>query len=122
MQRIQILMVLGLLAVGCLTPEQKQKALTDSVIGEYESKNILGTTYKHVYLDNGIFKWYLNDEKTRETKWSIVKGEIHIEWINGVMNVLRINKDKSITDIARIVDGKRTELPKASQPTFKKIK
>ena len=131
-----IVLVVGLLAVGCktipvkeLTLEQKQKALMDSVAGEYE-QNILGTTHKHVYLDNGIFKWYLNDEKKRENMWSIVKGEIHIEWINGAINVWRINtgdrqeiwEKGSITEIARIDGGKRTELPKASQYTFKKIK
>ena len=51
-----IVLVVGLLAVGCLTPEQKQKRLRDSVVGEYEFKD--GDTYKKILLDDGVYEWH----------------------------------------------------------------
>ena len=112
MQRILIVLVLGLLAVGCgkaepmgsgneynaelaidrnttkaepvkeLTPEQKQKALRDSVIGEYEFKEE-GDTIKLVFLENGVFKSYENGQRIAEDKWKIVNGEIHVKLADG---------------------------------------
>ena len=117
-----IVLVVGLLAVGCekkLTPEQK---LRDSVLGEYEHKFENGFTYKLVFLDNGIREFYLNGEKTNEGKWSVVKEEIHVKGASGLIEVYRINKDKSITPIAEILDGKRTDYSKEYQSTFKKLK
>jgi len=139
-----IVLVGGLLAVGCetplpqrpivtlpqeslpplpvteLTPEQKQKALRDSVVGEYEFKAD-GVTGKQVYLENGIREWYENGKKQTENKWSIVNGEIHVEYGSGGIDVHRINPDKSITNIAYIEDGERTDMPKEDQWTYKKI-
>ncbi len=82
-----IVLVVGLLAVGCgktepikeLTPEQKQKALRDSVVGEYEFKDENGNPYTFVFLENGVREYYLNGKKRRGNKWSIVDGEIYIE-------------------------------------------
>ena len=87
-----IVLVLGLLAVGCLTPEQKQKALRDSVVGEYERKPN-GDTYKDVYLENGIAEWYVNGKKQVEGKWSIANGEIHVKYDSGEVYVCRINPE-----------------------------
>jgi len=78
--RTLIVLVLGLLAVGCLTPEQKQKALRDSVVGEYEKKFADGDTRKLVLLDNGIYEYYFFGKKTGEAKWSIVNKEIHVDY------------------------------------------
>ena len=108
-----IVLVLGLLAVGCTS-------LRDSVLGEYEYKHSNGITYKDVFLDNGVWEWYRNDKKALEAKWSIVKGEIHVKYDSELIVVWRINKDKSITIIADIYDGKRTA--KEDQNTYKKIK
>ena len=140
-----IVLVVGILAVGCetplpqrpivtlpqeslpplpvteLTPEQKQKILRDSVVGEYEFKAD-GVTGKQVYLDNGVYEQYLNGKKVLDSKWSIVDGEIHVEWGSGGQRVCRINPDKSITFIAQIRNGKRTDLTKENQWTAKKIK
>ena len=130
-----IVLVVGLLAVGCATvkdicvqlvggkpntPEQKQKALRDSMFGEYEWKAD-GNTVKWVFLDNGVWQSYLNGKKTGESKWSIVNKEIHIKYDSELIGVWRINADKSITEIAKIDDGKRTHHSKENQPTFKKI-
>ena len=140
--RTLIILVAGLLAVACekggeitigeppkakrvkdLTPEQKRKALRDSVIGEYERKED-GDTFKNVLLENGILERYTNGKKSDEHKWKIVDGEIHATlsrasvWIV----VYRINTDKSKTPIARIADGKRTDYPKENLHTYKKLK
>ena len=130
-----IVLVVGLLAVGCetplpqrpkakpvkeLTPEQKQKkALRDSVVGEYEFEND-GSTYKLAILENGVLEYYSNDEKVGGVKWSILDGEIHAG--SGFIHVWRFNIDKSITLIANLRDGKRQELSKEDQETYKKIK
>ena len=149
--RTLIVLVVGLLAVGCetplpqrpkakpvkelmladqnstkaepakeLTPEQKQKkALGDSVVGEYEFEND-GSTYKLAILENGVLEYYSNDEKVGGVKWLIVDGEIHAG--SGFIHVWRFNIDKSITLIANLRDGKRQELSKEDQETYKKIK
>jgi hypothetical protein len=102
--------------------EQKQKTLRDSVIGEYEFK-LDGNTYKKVYLENGVFEWYANGiEQVTERKWSIVDGQLHVKTDSGEIVVHRINAGKSITRIAKIVDGNRTDYPKEDQRTWKKIK
>ena len=96
-----------------LTAEEKK------VVGEYEQKED-GNTYKSVYLDNGILESYANGKKQEsEFKWSIVDGEIHVNYNNGCEEVYRINKDKSITRIAIIEDGERAEFPKEEQHTYK---
>jgi len=131
-----IVLVVGLLSVGCATvkdiyvqlvggkpntPEQKQKILRDSVVGEYELKHN-GHTIKIFCLENGVCERYENNsKKLGEDKWLIVNKEIHIKY-DDMIGVFRINPDKSITYIADIVDGKRKDLTKDKQFTFKKIK
>ena len=130
-----IVLVVGLLAVGCATmkdigvhlgidqpnkPERKPKSLRDSVVGEYEWEHE-GDTTKQVYLANGIAEDHINGVKYFEGKWSISKGEIHVDHGSGWIDVMRINKDKSITRIANITDGKRKDWSKL-QHAYKKIK
>ena len=96
---------------------------TKSLVGEYEA-NEDGTTYKYVLLNNGICETYKRGKKFRVYNWTIEKGELHLTEVmrNGDIRVLRINADKSITLIADIEDGKRTDWPENNQPTMKKIK
>ena len=121
--------LIGLVVVGCTmnqstntnegnnTPKQK-------VVGEYEGKLNDGTTHKFILLDNGVKVNYTNSTKRNESKWSVVKGEIHV--FNSTNNpgwtfVFKINKDKSLTRISAITpDGKRTDYK--NQGTYKKIK
>jgi len=113
----------GMLAVGCLTPEQKQKALRDSVVGEYEFKGEL--TERLVFLDNGIVESSNVGKRDKiEVKWKISKeGEIHTTFSSSEsITVWRVNKDRSITTIAMILDGKRSDRLKKHQRTYKKIK
>ena len=120
-----IVLVVGLLTVGCgkeLTAEEKQKALRDSVIGGHEHVYKEGGTQKWVFLEDGVYEWYEDGKKQLEDKWSISNGEIHAAIGSKVIAVWRINPDKSITWIAEIQGGKRTDRPKEHQTTFKKIK
>ena len=118
MQRILIVLVVGLLAVGCGNSAEKK------VIGEYEYKAKGARVEKWVFLDNGIAENYSQGNEVKaEGKWSVVDGEIHVKIANmGLIIVWRINKDGSINHIAGIDDGKRTDHPKENQWTYKRIK
>ena len=100
----------------------KELTLEEKVVGEYEYKHINGNTLKQVLLDNGVWGKYSNGKKLLEFNWSIVNGEIHVKDDSVFIYVYRINKDKSITEIGEITDGKRKDIPKEHQWTFKKIK
>ena len=123
------LLVVGLLSVGCgkkLTPEEE--ALRASVVGEYEFKD-KGYTHKLVFLENGVSEEYENSEKLGEDKWSIVNGEIHIGALDdadvgNAIAIFRINKDRSITEVAMIrPNGRREDIPKEVQSSsLNKIK
>ena len=133
-----ITLIIGLLVVGCGKQEQadtnestptttekpvKELTLEEKVVGTYEIKE--GEyTYRVVLLETGIVEKYRNGkEHDEEDKWKIVDGEIHIIEGSGHIDVIRINKDGSITNIATIdKDGKRKEAPKDIQLTLKKIK
>ena len=113
-----LLVMAVVLVVGCgktepeLTPEQK--ALRDSVVGEYEDKYKNGDTFKWAFLENGVFEAYKNGNKLSESKWSMCHqtrslhagfakaGEIHVDDDSGRIKVFRINTDKSITTYAYI--------------------
>jgi hypothetical protein len=118
-----ITLIIGLLVVGCGT-------LKDKVIGTYEGEGD-GYAVRAVLHKNGIYKGYRNGKKEVEDgKWSISKdGELHLIEAGDTV-VFRINtKDNlgtrpvsSITLIANIADGKRTDIPKGKQQTIEKIK
>ena len=147
MSKTLIVLMVGLLAVGCETLTPEEKALRDSVVGVYERAYALksdgtvtsGNVYQHrcVFLKNGIVEAYKNGKQVDEVKWSIVDGDIHTtndhprstRTVDGAGNspisigVFRINKDSSITIIAIIHEGKREALTLANgQFTIKKIK
>ena len=130
----QILLICAVVAlVGCgeepvvakkiKSVKAPAKELTkEDIVGEYEI-TIDGTTMREVFLENGIVESYGNGKLTAEGKWKIVDGEIHVKDDDSVsIAVYRINTDKSITWIADIDDGKRTELSNRHQATYKKIK
>ena len=100
----------------------KELTLREKVVGTYEYRD--ERTLRLVFLKNGVMEAYKNGKK-RETehKWKTVEGGIHTINVDGSIDVVRINKDDSITRIAAIdEDGKREELSKDRQRTFKKIK
>ncbi len=103
-----------------LTPEEMQKSLRDSVVGEYDYKEG-SPAYRILFLENGIRESYRNGEKRNDAKWSISKGELHVVHDFGEIHIFRINKDKSITEISLIKDKKRSDWPYEVN-TLKKIK
>ena len=127
-----IILVIGLLVVGCGTPAdnttkptpQMGLTLSEKVVGTYEIKEG-GETYRAVFLANGFVEDYENGKKLEnKSKWKIAKGELHVIHDSGYIVVRRINPDKSITSIATIRDGKRTDIPEEGwkDRTYKKIK
>ena len=114
-----LLVIVVLLVGGCATT-----STVKSVAGSYGWKED-GNTIKLVLLENGVYEYHFKGNKSAEAKWSIENKEIHISFavLFGRINVYRINQDKSITVIANIdKDGKRRDLTKEEQTTFKKIK
>ena len=115
-----IILLVAVVVVGACASMPTVK----SGAGTYEYKED-GYTYRMVFLDNGISEVYINGKKREEEgKWKLTKeGELHATypWKESIL-VHRINKDGSITLIARIEDGKREEAPKEAQITLKKIK
>ena len=104
-----------------LTPEE-QKALRESVIGAYEIKYNKDNIHKRVLLENGIVEHHFDGKKLEEQKWVIVNGQIHMILFPEFLDVYRINSDKSITRIADVKEGKRTDYPKERQLIWEKIK
>ena len=85
------------------------------IVGTYERKSG-AITGKWVFLDNGTSEQYANGKKRDEDfKWSIVDNQIHIVRNNNVVAVYRLNPDNSITYIANIIGGKRTDYAKEQQ-------
>ena len=140
-----ITLIIGLLVVGCGkqeqtdanestpttntnevsgTTEKPAKELTkEDVVGTYERKED-EFTFRGVFLETGIVEVYKNGKKEEEAKWEISKeGELRFIDEHEDIGVFRINKDGSITYIAEIPkDGKREDIPKEDQLTYKKIK
>ena len=116
--KILLILTTILLLGACATTTPLEK----KVVGEYERKSKGGTTYRLVFLENGAVENYLSGQKTDENQWAIVNGEIQVDDGSKKTPVLRINKDRSITRIGYIFEGKRTVYSKKDQWTFKKIK
>ena len=124
MKKLLILITIMLVG-GCAStiPTMKSVAyrrwLSKKTTGEYEWKDKNGITFKQVLLDNGVCELLENGHKIRQPEWSISNGELHVNH-GHILVVWRINADKSITWIAKIIKGKRE--PKGQQETWKKIK
>ena len=145
-----ITLIIGLLFVGCGKQEKadtnestpttntnkadgttekpvKELTLEEKVVGTYEVKKY-GKIFRIVLLETGIVEKYIDGKKDDEGKWSISEeGKMYVIDGNGFIDVLRINKDKSITNIARIdKDGKRMDFEglrlSSNAITLKKIK
>ena len=102
----------------------KELTAEEKVIGTYEVR-VDGETFRDVYLENGVVEGYVDGKKDEEEgKWSITKeGELYVIDEGGATYIFRINKDRSLTVIAYILkDGKRADVSKEDQLTFKKIK
>jgi hypothetical protein len=92
------------------------------VVGAYEGEPD-GFTFKIVFLENGLSETYLDGRKVDDgTKWSIVNGEIHLADVGNAIEIFRINKDRSITNVAMIrPNGSRVDYRKVNQNPLKQI-
>ena len=103
-------------ATGC----SKSKSLTEEdVFGSYEAK--IGVhSHKFVFLENGKAEYHSVGVK-EESEWKIVGKEVHVD-LDDFISVWKIEPNGNLTNIAEIEDGKRTDLSKEKQSTFKKLK
>ena len=123
-----IKIIIMLVAVGCGKSEVENikepvKALTkEDVVGSYELK-IREDTFKLVILQNGQGDGYINGKKTAEATWKIAGKELHnMNSLHKNTAVYKMESNGDLTVIATIDDGKRTDVPKENQATYKKIK
>jgi len=94
-----------------------------SMAGTYEEKE--HGDARLVLLKNGIFEAYEKGKKDKGGKWKINKeDELHLSDSRNIFIVIvKINKDGSITIVARIdAFGKRVEFEKEEQLAYKRIK
>ena len=117
--RSLIELIIGLSAL-CLCLSGCGKSLKEKVANTYEAK-IDGDAIRMVLQDTGVVDEYVNDKPGIKYKWEIMGKEVHIEDNYGGVTITRINADRSLTVIAVINDGKREEVSRDNQITFKKI-
>jgi len=141
--RTLIILVVGLLAVGCGKPEQpvntyenkkrvgflshrteakpvKELTLEEKVVGTYETKRA-GDTLKFIFLEDRVFEVYINDERKDGGTWRADGKEVFLEG-KGHTLVCKIELNGHLTEIAYMQNGKRAEFSKEEQQTYKKIK
>ena len=139
-----IVLIIGLLVVGCGKQEQadtnestpttntnevdgttekpvKELTLEEKIVGAYEKKFDEGTM-KLVFLGNGTVEKYKNGEKTDDFEWKIVGKEVHLGDGMPPVSVGKIEPNGDLTAIAEIDGGGRKDYSKEDQVTFKKIK
>ena len=119
-----IVLVVGLLAVGCGQPEgygtllhqqRYQKKLEKKVVGSYEAKK----SAKHVLLENGKSETWILGVKRHGGTWKIDGKEVHIG-IEKLTHVCKIEPNGDLILIAKISDGKRTDVAKENQFIWEK--
>ena len=105
-----------------------QPPLDLPLVGTYEAKKE-ETTVKLVLLENGKSEHWVNGEKKGEATWKIVEKEVRVLGRKRLFfgdgedaRVYKIEPNGDLTWIANIRDGKRGDVPKEDQPTFKRIK
>ena len=132
--KVPIPVLISLLVAGCGMEEVKQdhKEIKLTVLGRVltlEEKKVVGT-YKWktgkdiirlIFLESGIIE-SSSVLGEKEYKWEIRNKEIHAENKGGNGGCYRIESNGNLTKNAVIIHGKRTDLAKGEQMTFKKIR
>ena len=94
------------------------KSAEEDVVGTYEAKD-RGDTYGVIFLNTGVIETYNNGQKdSKELKWNIVNKEVNVEYTDEDVGVFRINTDRSLTAIAQVKNGKRTDISRKVQLTY----
>ena len=102
MKNLLILITIMLVGVGC------GKSPVEKLVGSYESKTGR-TPVKHVYLENGKVETYRNGKKGGDLNWKFVGKVVHREG-NNITEILKIEPNGDLTEIASIYGGRRTDL------------
>jgi len=100
-------------------PEKIEKPLSpeEKLVGSYEAKK----SAKHVLLENGKSETWILGVKRHGGTWKIVGEEVHIG-IEKLTQVCKIEPNGDLTLIAKISDGKRTDVSKENQYIWEKLK
>ena len=91
-----------------LSPEEK-------LVGSYEAKK----SAKHVLLENGKSETWILGVKRHGGTWEIAGKEVHIG-IEKLTHVCKIEPNGDLILIAKISDGKRTDVAKENQFIWEK--
>ena len=108
-----------LVAFGC----GKSKSLTteeEKVVGTYEYLSTERKTNRANFTTNGVVTIIVVDGENVQLKWEMNNGEVILTGNYGTI-ICRREIDGSLTQIAKLVDGERKELPKEEQTSGKKI-
>ena len=105
-----------------LSPETSTQVLSSyaKLFGSYETK-VGEDTAKLVFLENRTVEHWTDGEKEGKGTWKFEAKEVHVVFPND-RPVFKIEPNGDLTWIASIEGGKRTDIPKEEQLTFKKIK
>ena len=100
-------------------PEKIEKPLSpeEKLVGRYEAKK----SAKHVLLENGKSETWILGVKRHGGTWKIVGKEVHIG-IEKLTHICKIEPNGDLTLIAKILDGKRTDVSKDNQYIWEKLK
>ena len=107
-----ITIIILLVAVGCSKSEAER--LEDSVVGSYEYLTMEGKTNRAIFTNNGVVQHRGWDRQNDELKWEIKTGEVILTGNYGTI-IWWKEMDGRLTQIAKLVDGERKELPKEEQ-------
>ena len=120
-------MLIMLVAVGCgeaayqiSSIGSEIEKLEEKIVGSYEDIHEGHFIHKLVFLENGKAEYHSVGVK-EESEWKIVGKEVHVD-LDDFISVWKIEPNGNLTNIAEIEDGKRTDLSKEKQSTFKKLK
>ena len=122
-----------IIAVGCgkenpasagesnTTQAKPVKAPTlEDIIGTYDQKDE-GNIFRAVFLEGGTTIYTNDKNETREYKWEIKEGEVHIEYEEFV-GVYRISSNGDLyATMAVYENGLRKHIPKEDQKFMKKL-
>jgi len=100
-------------------PEKIEKPLSpeEKLVGSYEAKK----SAKHVLLENGKSETWILGVKRHGGTWKIAGKEVHIG-IEKLTHVCKIEPNGDLILIAKISDGKRTDVAKENQFIWEKTK
>ena len=98
-------------------PEKIEKPLSpeEKLVGSYEAKK----SAKHVLLENGKSETWILGVKRHGGTWGIDGKEVHIG-IEKLTHVCKIEPNGDLILIAKISDGKRTDVAKENQFIWEK--